>query len=180
MYKELKLICGSGRIYRIPYCEKLKLLVEQILHPPELFTFIKFQLNIHISLIVDLPALVMLQWSQEGHGRTKITIFKYVKLPGTESITLQVERTDIPVQDTTYWCKLFDLPSDREYHVIAADPMITSDVLHHIDVYACTEDGMYHSNMCSNWTNFPAGTLNTYIYWIYLKQFIAGSQEFPL
>ena len=65
----------------------------------------------------------------------------------------------MPVKDTTYWCKVFDLPSDQSYHVIAADPIIDSDVLHHIDVYACSEDGMCLTNTFGVFTTNKIGNI---------------------
>ena len=49
--------------------------------------------------------------------------------------------TTLPTKDTTYYCKLIPLPNDRDYHLIATEPIIRSDVIHHIDVYGCTEQG---------------------------------------
>ncbi len=55
--------------------------------------------------------------------------------------TLQLPTSTIPAKETTYHCKLEALPNDRDYHVIALEPIINSDALHHIDVYGCTDQG---------------------------------------
>ena len=62
-------------------------------------------------------------------------------LTDVQKLTLELPMTTLPVKDTTYYCKLIALPADRDYHIIAAEPIIRSDVVHHIDVYGCTDKG---------------------------------------
>ena len=58
-------------------------------------------------------------------------------------LTLEIPTTTLPAKDTTYYCKLIALPSDQDYHLVATEPIIRSDVIHHIDVYGCTDQGNF-------------------------------------
>ena len=68
-------------------------------------------------------------------------ILFFILFADVQKLTLQIPTTTVPAEDTTYYCKLITLPSDRDYHVVAAEPIIGSDAIHHIDVYGCTDEG---------------------------------------
>ena len=55
-----------------------------------------------------------------------------LKAPGVQSVTLKKPRSVAPAKDTTYWCNIYPLPSDRDYHVVATEPEIDSELTHHI------------------------------------------------
>ena len=83
-------------------------------------------------------------------------MFKIVKNPLShiiisflllDYITLQLPRHNIPAKPTTYFCQLRELPADKPYHVLAAEPIIKSDAVHHIDVYGCTDAGRDTCNL---------------------------------
>ncbi|XP_067661007.1 DBH-like monooxygenase protein 1 [Haliotis asinina] len=76
--------------------------------------------------------------------------------PDTQNLTLRFPRTQVPAQETTYKCMLFDVPQDQDYHVVAIKPYIDNDnVMHHILLYGCGEfdetdahpSGPYDCNM---------------------------------
>ncbi len=52
------------------------------------------------------------------------------------------EDTPVPAQETTYMCKLFSLPADDEFHLIAYEPLIDNAyVMHHIVLFGCDDPG---------------------------------------
>ena len=60
------------------------------------------------------------------------------------SITLRFPRTKVPAQATTYICFTFNLPADREYHLIATQPLIDNEnVMHHMTLNGCDKSGQY-------------------------------------
>ena len=47
----------------------------------------------------------------------------------------------MPASDTTYMCMAFELPHDKDYHVIATEPYIDNiNVMHHVLVQALTPE----------------------------------------
>ena len=50
-----------------------------------------------------------------------------------------------PTKETTYQCQYFELPKDRDYHLIASEPYIdNANVMHHIVVKGCEDKvGMF-------------------------------------
>ena len=62
----------------------------------------------------------------------------------TLNITVRFPETPVPAVETSYMCMIFDLPSDRDYHLMAYEPVIDNEhVMHHILLYGCDPDGMY-------------------------------------
>ena len=56
-------------------------------------------------------------------------------------MTLRLDRTAVPAQETTYMCQAFTLPNDRDYHLFASKPEIDNDyIMHHTLVYGCSDD----------------------------------------
>ena len=44
----------------------------------------------------------------------------------------------MPAKETNYFCMLFDLPADQDYHIIGDQPFLDNlEVMHHILVYGC-------------------------------------------
>ena len=71
----------------------------------------------------------------------RIQIWYHLQFSDVRKLAFEMPMTTLPAKDTTYYCKLIPLPIDRDYHLIATEPIIRSDVIHHIDVYGCTEQG---------------------------------------
>merc|ERR1719197_11636 len=63
----------------------------------------------------------------------------------TGAQTLDVTVTDypIPVVKTTYYNFMMELPTDKQYHMIAAEPVVANnndEHLHHFVAYFCTSN----------------------------------------
>lgn len=57
-------------------------------------------------------------------------------------MTLRFPRTNVPAVETTYNETFFDMPDDREYHLIGARFLVDNyDVVHHMGLLRCTEAG---------------------------------------
>lgn len=60
---------------------------------------------------------------------------------------MKFDRTLVPTQETSYLCQTFDIPNDKEYHMLATKPLIDNAyVMHHTILYGCPADvdiGMY-------------------------------------
>lgn len=55
---------------------------------------------------------------------------------------LRLNETAVPSEVTTYMCQALDLPIDKDYHLVATKPYIVNvNVMHHITVYGCRDDG---------------------------------------
>lgn len=55
-----------------------------------------------------------------------------------KNVTLRLPLSYVPARRVSYVCSLFSLPSDAEYHVIAALPYKdNSQILHGITVFGC-------------------------------------------
>ena len=62
----------------------------------------------------------------------------------------------VPAKETTYQCQYFELPNDRDYHLIASEPYIdNANVMHHIAVMGCPQD-------VSKWLNISFHTEVSY------------------
>ena len=47
-----------------------------------------------------------------------------------------------------------DIPKDKNYHLVAAEPYIENvNVMHHIIVYGCKDSGMLIKNSTSNYNH---------------------------
>ena len=47
----------------------------------------------------------------------------------------------MPARVTTYYCKTFLLPHDKDYHIVATEPFLDNkQVIHHMILYGCKED----------------------------------------
>ncbi|KAK3607131.1 hypothetical protein CHS0354_036073 [Potamilus streckersoni] len=58
----------------------------------------------------------------------------------TMNTTFRLPVTTVPANATTYICMTFDLPSDKEYHLIAFEPVIdNANVMHHILLVGCQD-----------------------------------------
>ena len=62
-------------------------------------------------------------------------------LKGVLTDVLRLPLTPVPTDVTTYLRYGFRLPNGTDYHLIASTPIInTSQVLHHMILYGCTDD----------------------------------------
>ncbi|XP_053375721.1 dopamine beta-hydroxylase-like [Mercenaria mercenaria] len=60
--------------------------------------------------------------------------------PDIVSHTVRLSESDVPAEETTYICQVLDVPSDKDYHLVAAEPYIDNvNVMHHIIVYGCSD-----------------------------------------
>ncbi|KAL4218744.1 hypothetical protein ACF0H5_021332 [Mactra antiquata] len=56
----------------------------------------------------------------------------------TFNYTITFDRQPVPTKETTYMCITFEFPTDKDYHLVAHEPIIdTEDVMHHTLVYGC-------------------------------------------
>lgn len=61
--------------------------------------------------------------------------------PNVTNITLRFTRTQIPSKVTNYYCQAFKLPIDKDYHLIAHEPLIdNAEVMHHALVFGCEKE----------------------------------------
>ncbi|XP_046362311.2 tyramine beta-hydroxylase-like [Haliotis rufescens] len=71
--------------------------------------------------------------------------------PEVQTRTLRFPRMKVPSTETNYFCQTFDLPADRDYHLIATEPTIDNiHVMHHIRLMGC-RDGVpeiHHPRQC--------------------------------
>ncbi|XP_069121902.1 DBH-like monooxygenase protein 1 [Argopecten irradians] len=57
-----------------------------------------------------------------------------------QNITIRFPETAVPPTETNYFCMLFDLPTDGDYHMVATTPYIDNEeVMHHILLFGCDE-----------------------------------------
>lgn len=67
---------------------------------------------------------------------------------------VRLTQTDVPAKETTYICQVLDLPTDKDYHLVAVEPYIDNiNVMHHIVAYGCTDKAnitadKYQPNEC--------------------------------
>ncbi|XP_046567590.1 DBH-like monooxygenase protein 1 homolog [Haliotis rubra] len=60
--------------------------------------------------------------------------------PDVRNFTIRFPETDVPAEDTTYICMIFNVPSDQDYHYIGSKPLIDNEnVMHHVIVYGCSD-----------------------------------------
>ena len=80
-------------------------------------------------------------------------------LTDTVNVTLQITRTKVPSSDTTYVCQVFDLPSDKPYHMFGTKPIIDNPyVMHHTIMYGCTDDVGEWAKLLTIWVAYFAVT----------------------
>ena len=72
-----------------------------------------------------------------------------------QSLTLRLTETPVPAQETTYMCQAFELPHDRDYHIIANEPYLDNRyVIHHMIAFGCdTDEGRFITRAMSFKTN---------------------------
>ncbi|XP_033732124.1 dopamine beta-hydroxylase-like [Pecten maximus] len=59
---------------------------------------------------------------------------------GIQNITIRFPETVVPPTETNYYCMLFELPTDGDYHMVATTPYIDNkEVMHHILMFGCDE-----------------------------------------
>ncbi|OWF46130.1 tyramine beta-hydroxylase-like [Mizuhopecten yessoensis] len=59
---------------------------------------------------------------------------------GMQNITVRFPMTAVPANETNYYCMLFELPTDEDYHMVATTPYIDNEeVMHHIILFGCDE-----------------------------------------
>lgn len=53
-----------------------------------------------------------------------------------------MENIEIPARDTTYWCKIMKLDPylKEKRHIIQFEPIVTSELVHHMEVFHCETD----------------------------------------
>ena len=52
---------------------------------------------------------------------------------GVQKVTFRLKKTAVPAEPTVYMCQAFWFPTDRDYHIIAHEPVIDNqNVVHHI------------------------------------------------
>ncbi len=70
----------------------------------------------------------------------------HIVLAPDETITkleMMIPRIKIPAKETAFKCYAFNIPIDREYNLVASEPMLDSPLLHHITVYGCWDHSKY-------------------------------------
>ncbi len=76
--------------------------------------------------------------SKESHFFVKITNSYPFDVYCSLSYNLTLK---VPAQETTYFCKTFKLPSDRDYHIVASEAVLdNTKVIHHMIIRGCSED----------------------------------------
>eukprot|EP01084_Bolivina_argentea_P281326 481319_1 len=84
-----------------------------------------------------------------------------------EYFDLLMNNLALPASDTTYYCKLFELPIFNEtHHIVKISPILTAGnegIIHHIVTYICPSDlsinNINHEQICDEWdTNMPSKT----------------------
>ena len=66
--------------------------------------------------------------------------YKYLVLLtlGVTTLELKFPKTPVPDKETNYYCMLFELPTDKDYHIIADQPILDNRyTIHHMLLYAC-------------------------------------------
>ena len=67
------------------------------------------------------------------------------------NVTLKLAKTKVPPTETNYYCAMFDLPADDDYHMIAYKPLIDNrEVAHHIIIFGCSGSGKGCLNLNSS------------------------------
>lgn len=66
----------------------------------------------------------------------------FLSLPATRNLSFTFPETRVPARETTYYCQLFDLPVDDDYHLVATEPiLVNKDTVHHILLFGCDPSG---------------------------------------
>ncbi|KAJ8300821.1 hypothetical protein KUTeg_022340 [Tegillarca granosa] len=59
---------------------------------------------------------------------------------GVRNVTIRFPTTRVPPDETTYYCMIFDLPQDGDFHLVGTTPHIDNKyVMHHIILTGCDE-----------------------------------------
>lgn len=97
------------------------------------------------------------QPEEESQRRTReqeLGIFRDDEI-GT-AITFRPKPWEVPAQETSYTCHMFEYPSDDSYHVVAFEPIIDQfRTLHHIAVFACEDDAPLALGESEDCTGMP-------------------------
>ncbi|KAL5011657.1 hypothetical protein ScPMuIL_010208 [Solemya velum] len=57
-------------------------------------------------------------------------------------VTLRLPPTAVPAKETSYFCMIFELPTDGDFHMVATQPVLDNrHVMHHILLFGCDESG---------------------------------------
>lgn len=63
-----------------------------------------------------------------------------IKSPDVQNITVTFPNISLPARETTYYCMTFELPRDKEYHIVANEGVLDNPhLLHHMVIYGCEE-----------------------------------------
>ncbi|ESO92726.1 hypothetical protein LOTGIDRAFT_162200 [Lottia gigantea] len=78
----------------------------------------------------------MNKWLDCNERNLNCSVFKD---PDIRNITLKFqERVPVPSRETNYYCMIFDFPTDRDYHLVATQPVLDNKQLaHHILAFGC-------------------------------------------
>ena len=70
-------------------------------------------------------------------------------LTGVHPVTFRLSKTAVPAEPTVYMCQAFWFPTDRDYHIVAIEPVKDNqNILHHITDRECkTKEGRFE-NTC--------------------------------
>ncbi|KAK7091386.1 dopamine beta-hydroxylase-like [Littorina saxatilis] len=84
-------------------------------------------------------------WLQCGPVRDDDDTCKYFNQPDVMKMTLRYPRTNVPAVETTYSrMHFFDLPDDKEYHLIGVRFLVDNfDVVHHMGIERCSKAGRF-------------------------------------
>ncbi|XP_045178890.2 DBH-like monooxygenase protein 1 [Mercenaria mercenaria] len=72
------------------------------------------------------------------------TVFQCNALDNNDTDTfpfnVSLTTSSVPVEEMTYMCQVLDLPSDKDYHLVASEPLIDNiNVMHHALIYGCSD-----------------------------------------
>ncbi|KAJ3024574.1 UNVERIFIED_CONTAM: hypothetical protein HDU68_007999 [Siphonaria sp. JEL0065] len=59
------------------------------------------------------------------------------KSSNLKELEIKVPLNNIPSNQTSYLCTHLEVPADRKYHVVEYEPILTSNLVHHMILYAC-------------------------------------------
>ncbi|XP_053386261.1 uncharacterized protein LOC123538847 isoform X2 [Mercenaria mercenaria] len=75
--------------------------------------------------------------------------------PDIKPVDVRLDTSPVPSEETTYMCQVIDLPTDRDYHLVANKPYIDNiNVMHHAVVYGCTDSAKIEPKHLSPTTCF--------------------------
>jgi len=91
-----------------------------------------------------------------------------IKNKDIQTAEFKFEQVKIPATETNYYCQYFDLPQDKDYHIMAYEGLIDNrNVVHHMIMFGCPDEfkdfvGMDKPGPCSMGGE-GAGSCNTMI-----------------